>query len=325
MRVLLLGASGFLGHNVLSQLLAAHYEVVLLLRDGAVVDPTLSGYERISGSLLNDSDLLRAVTGCSAIINCAGVTDMSLCRLSDYRPVNRDLCRRLVAVMEQEAITTLVHVSTANTIGYGSPDADASEDAAWQDPFSRSLYARSKREGEIILQEAASRHRDWHVVMVNPGFIIGPYDVKPSSGRLLLAAYRRRWMAVPRGGKSFVSAKDVAVAVVNALTMGRSGHRYLATGENLSLRDFYHLQAVRCGYRQRCVVLPNSVVQVAGWVGDVLRLCGVATSLSSCNVRQLMVREYYCNAAARDALQMPQHPIGEAIEEFFLWRQQRDV
>ncbi len=271
------------------------------------------------GSLLDDAALQAAAEGCDAIINCAGVTDMSLLRYDDYLPVNRDLCRRLVELMERQRITHLVHTSTANTIGYGTPLQAADEQVPMQPPFSRSYYGLSKREGEEILLQAARRHTDWHIVVVNPGFMIGAYDTKPSSGTLLLAGYRRPLMVAPRGGKSFVHVADAAAAIVNALDCGQNGHRYLLTGQNLLLKEFYQLQAKACGYRQWIVPLPNAVLAVAGWCGDLLRFCGLRTQLSTRNVRQLMVREYYDNAAARTELAMPQTTIEQAVGDFFGW------
>ena len=319
MRVLLLGGNGLLGHNVLKQLLQQGHEVHALLRSLpqlSTLNPQLSIFK---GSLLDDDMLLAAAQGCDAIINCAGVTDMSLLHYDDYLPVNRDLCRRLVLLMEHLHITRLVHTSTANTIGYGTPSQPADEQAPMQPPFSRSYYGRSKQEGEALLMHAADRHPDWHIVIVNPGFMVGAYDTKPSSGTLLLTGYRKPVMVAPRGGKSFVHVADAAVAIANALTCGTHGGRYLLTGHNLSLRQFYRLQAQVCNYRQCIIPLPNAVLAVAGWCGDLVRLCGVRTQLSTRNVRQLMVREYYDNTRALTDLQMPQTPISQAISDFFEW------
>jgi nucleoside-diphosphate-sugar epimerase len=130
-------------------------------------------------------------------------------------------------------------------------------------------------------------------------------------------------MVAPRGGKSFVHVADAAVAIVNALDRGAHGNRYLLTGQNLSLRQFYQLQAQVCGYRQWLLPLPNAVLAVAGWCGDLLRLCGLRTQLSTRNVRQLMVREYYDNASAHTALAMPETPIAQAISDFFAWYQSK--
>lgn len=326
MKVLLLGGSGLLGHHVLRLLLQTGHEVsALLRRQSAIHLPQdfmarhAAHYREYIGSLLDYDALRSAAEGCDAIINCAGVTDMSLLRYEDYLPVNRDLCTLLLRLMNESGISRLVHIGTANTIGYGSVDHPANEDAPMMQPFASSLYARSKQEGERALFDEVQRHPDWHVVVLCPGFMVGDYDVKPSSGQLLLTAYRKPLMAVPRGGKSFVAASDVAVATVNALTLGTSGQQYLLTGENMSLADFYRLQASVCGYKQRIVLLPTWLVLMAGAVGSVLRWFRLRTQLSLCNVRQLLVREYYDNSLARRTLAMPSTPVSDAIAQFFEW------
>lgn len=321
MRILLLGATGLLGHNVLRYLLdAGHYIVVLVRNDKVLSD--VAGHKMLdirNGSLLDMEALRDAAKDCDAVINCAGTTDMSLLRYDDYTPVNLNLCEDILQLMDEMGITTYVHVSSANTIGSGTAEQPGREDAEMRPPFSKSMYARSKRETEAMLDWYVMEHPQSHIIILNPGFMVGPYDSKPSSGKLLLAAYRRRLMAAPGGGKSFVHVADVAQATVNALTMGRNGERYLLTGEEMSLRDFYTLQASVCGYKQRLFVLPDWLVVIAGWVGDLLRLLGVQTQLSTVNVRQLMVMEHYSSDKASKELKMPTTPIRQAIADFFEW------
>ena len=324
MKVLLLGGNGLLGHNVLKQLLQQGHEVHALLRNVSALrtDGFPNVHEQLrtfQGSLLDDAALQTAAEGCDAIINCAGVTDMSLLRYEDYLPVNRDLCGRLVRLMLHQHITRLVHTSTANTIGYGTPTHYATEEAPMQPPFSHSYYGLSKQEGEKIILQAARKHPDWHIIVVNPGFMVGAYDTKPSSGTLLLAGYRKPLMVAPRGGKSFIHVADAATAIVNALISGQNGQCYLLTGQNLSLKEFYRLQSEVCGYRQRIITLPNALLGFAGRVGDLLRRCRLCTQLSTRNVRQLMVREYYDNGKACAELSMPQTPIAQAVTDFFAW------
>lgn len=325
MTILLLGGNGLLGHNVLYHLLQQGYAVHALLRNFSALHtdgfPYTDRLTLFQGSLLDDADLAAAAAGCDAIVNCAGITDMSLLHYDDYLPVNSLLCARLERLMEVQGISRLVHTSTANTIGYGAPGRCADEGSAMQEPFLRSYYACSKAEGERCLLAAAVRHPQWHIVIVNPGFMVGSYDAKPSSGRLLLAAYRLPLMFVPRGGKSFISVSDAAAAIVSAIDHGVSGSRYLLTGANLTLRQFYRLQAQTCGYRQCLVPLPDWLMIAAGRLGDLLRRCGIRTQLSSRNTRQLIVCEYYDNSRAVADLQMPQTPVARAIADFFAWRQ----
>ncbi len=329
MKVLLLGSSGLLGHNVLRQLLCEGHRVsTVVRRRGALNLAGLSDEQRAriaiaEGSFLVPSVLATAAQGCEAIVNCCGITDMSLLHYEDYLPINRDVCTLLTETMERHAIQRLVHVSTANTIGYGTPEHPADERAPIQQPFSDSLYARSKQAGEQILLAYAGQHAEKHIIIVNPGFMVGPYDMHESSGRLLLSAYRKPIMVCPQGGKSFLDVRDAATAIVHAIHHGISGKRYLLTGQNMSLADFFRLQAATMGYRQRLVVLPNGVAMAAAKVGDRLRRCGIRTPLSSINVRQLLVREYYDNHHATRDLQLPQTPIETAIADFFAERNAR--
>lgn len=326
MRVLLLGATGLLGHNVLQHLMATGHDAVVLVRRREGLHIQVPDSMVVEGQLTDRSTLERAAEGCDAIINCAGVTDMRLRRLSDYEAVNSRLGRTLVEVMEGLGIRRLVHTSTVNTIGYGTAGRPADESAPMQAPFTQSLYATSKRAGEEAVLEAAARHADWHVVVVNPGFMLGPMDAKPSSGRLLLTGYRRRLMAAPSGGKAFVDVRDVATAVVNALTMGHHGARYVATNLEgcLSIKELYELQASTMGYRQRVLTLPDWLLRAAGAAGDGLRALGLSTEVSSNNVRQLMVHEHYDCRRAIDELQMPQRPLAEAIRDFHRWRKEEE-
>lgn len=321
MRVLLLGASGLLGHNVLRRLVAEGYEVTALVRRADGVRLPCGGWHAVTGSPLDRDTLLAAAKGCDAIVNCVGTTDMSLLRLDDYLPANRDLPTLLVSVMEELGIRVLVHTSTVNTIGHGNAGHPSCEEAPMQAPFTHSLYALSKRAGEEVMLQAARQHADWHVVVINPGFMLGAWDVKPSSGRLLDAAYRRGLMAAPRGGKTFVAVDDVAQAMVNALTRGRNGARYILASESMSIADIYRLQAKVMGYSQRLVILPSWLAVAAGALGDVARACGIKTELNVNNVRQLNVSEHYDGGRACSELGITYTPIGDAIKNYHTWKE----
>ncbi len=313
-----------MGHNVLDTLLSTGHQVVALVRRRNSVILDAPGCLFIERPRLDDDALLAAAEGCDAIINCAGVTDMSLPSFIHYIDINSALCKRLVSTMEHHGIRRLVHVSTVNTIGNGTADHPADETRKIDALFFHSNYACSKLFGEEALTAAAAKHPDWHIVMVNPGFMLGPMDTKPSSGKMLLAGYRRRLMFAPRGGKSFVDVRDVAKAVTAALECGEHGSRYILTNSHAehTIKELYQKQAAVEGYRQRVVELPNWLLRVAGVFGDVLRMLNIRTALSSNNVRQLMIYEHYDNRRAVEALGLTETPIEQSIADFHSWRKE---
>ena len=323
-RVLLTGASGLLGHNVLRTLLERGCKVRAVVRkSGAIRSEAIPGgteaqLETIIADILDFKNLEQWCQGCDAVINCAGTTDMSLLRLEDYLPVNCHLPEAICSVMEHNpGLRTLVNVSTANTVGNGSTHSPADESAPISAPYSDSLYAQSKAAAEALLLRWAECHKDKRVIIVNPGFIIGAYDCKPSSGQLLLAGYRKPLMAAPPGGKSFVYASDAAQAIVNALSRGRSGERYLLTGKCLSLKEFYGIQArlLRCG--QLYISLPRRLCSLVGAVGDLLRKLGVRTMVSGANVGIMCECEHYDNSKAVRELGLPRTPLEDAVLAFW--------
>ncbi len=322
MKVLLLGATGLLGHNVLQRLLAEGHRVVVLVRCRRSLRIPVTGFEVLESPSFDSDTLLRAAEGCEAVVNCAGVTDMSLLHLEDYLGVNRDLCVRVIAAMKHHGIRRLVHVSTVNTIGHGTESHPADESQPMRPPFADSFYARSKRLGEEAVLEGMRDYPGMEAVIINPGYMLGAYDVKPSSGRMLLAAYRKPLMFAPRGGKAFVHVADVAQAAVNALERGVPGNRYIVVNSQacMSIKELYRLQAAVCGYRQRVVTAPDWLLLAAGRVGDLLRLMGVKTQVSTCNIRQLLVREYYDNHHGLCDLGFPETPIADAIRDFHSWK-----
>ena len=173
------------------------------------------------------------------------------------------------------------------------------------------------------LQRAAKEHPDCHIIILNPGYMIGPMDAKPSSGKMLLMGYRRRLMVAPSGGKAFVDVRDVARAAVNALTMGRNGERYIITNrcEEHTISELYHLQAEAMGYRQWVVQLPDLLLRVAGLVGDGLRALGARSQLCTNNIEQLLVREHFDNSRALRELALPQTPLVQSIRDFHQWQE----
>lgn len=320
MKILLLGSTGLLGRNVLNILLERGYEVVAFVRNShGIKDIDNKALTIVEGKLTNKEAFRKAAKGCEAIINCVGTTDMSLLRYEDYLPMNRELCRTLVELSETTDTKIVVHVSSANTIGYGDKANPSDEAKEMREPFASSYYARSKREGEMLLEKAALKNPDCHYIILNPGFMIGAWDSKPSSGQLLLAGYKRRFMVAPGGGKSFVAVKDVAAVAVAALTRGKSGERYLLTGEELMLSDFYRRQATLCGYKQKILILPRWILSIAGAFGDLLRIIHIPTQVSTNNIKQLSVMEYYSSKKAKEELGFEATSIDKAIVEFFEW------
>jgi nucleoside-diphosphate-sugar epimerase len=319
MNVLVTGANGLLGHHVVFELLKQQHHIRIIVRSCNNIYFDLSLVDSIKGNFTDVDCLKKAAQGCDAIIHIAAITATDLLHYGDYSKVNVEGSAQIIRIAKELSINTLVYVSSANTIGFGTETQLADENNAIQFPFTHSFYAQSKVASEQLFIQA-SRKPDQHIIIVNPTFMIGAYDPKPSSGKLMIMGYKRALNFVPKGGKNFVHVTDVAVAVCNAITQGINGNRYLLSGINHSFKEYYTLQKYIGKYKQWIIELPDWVLLVVGKVGDILRKMGIKTEVCSMNLRQLMITEYYNNRKAKLDLNLPETnieiPIKEAIDWF---------
>lgn len=320
MKVLVTGANGLLGHHVVFELLKQQHSVRIIVRSTKSIYFDLNKIEVFEGNFTDYENLKQAAAGCDALIHIAAVTATNLLHYEDYRKINVEGSALVIKVANELNINRIVYVSSANTIGFGAEQQLADERFNIEFPFSESFYAQSKVASEQLFIEA-SREPNKHVVIINPTFMVGAFDTKPSSGKLLLMGYKKWLMFTPKGGKNFVPVKDVAVSVCNALVQvqGRNGERYLASGINLSFKEFYMLQRQIENYRQHIFELPNFTLILVAKVGDLLRKLGIKTELCSMNLRQLMIREYYSNKKAKTELNFSETNITIAIKEAIDW------
>lgn len=318
MKILVTGANGLLGHHVVMQLQKANHDIRIILRGNPEIYFDITNIESVGGNFSDYESLKMAADGCDAIIHIAAVTSTNLLHYHDYSKINIEGSATLIRVADELKINRIIFVSTANTIGYGSKEQLADETVAIEYPFTRSYYARSKVEAEKLFVEA-SKKSDRHVVIINPTFMIGGFDTKPSSGKLILMGYKKRIMFVPKGGKNFVAVTDVATVICNALTAGKNGERYLASGVNISFKEFYEIQSRVGEYTQKIIVLPDILLKIAGKFGDVVRFFEVKTELCSMNLNQLIIQEYYDNQKSINELGLTSKSLEQAIREALDW------
>jgi nucleoside-diphosphate-sugar epimerase len=316
MKILVTGANGLLGHHVVMELLNRAHEVRIVVRSTEKIGFNLSKVEVVTGSFADKNTIYESAKGCDGIIHIAAATDTNLLYYREYQLINVDATKQIIETARELSIKKLVFISTANTIGYGSKKKYADENSSIEYPFTQSDYAKSKLEAEQLFSAYAKEN---HVVIINPTFLIGSYDTKPNSGKLVIMGYKKRYLFIPDGGKNFVCVKDVAVACCNALTMGKSGERYLASGVNLSFKKYFNIQKRVGEYKQKIVIIPPFYLQSIALIGDIMRLLKIKVSFCSRNINQLLIKEYYTNQKAKTDLLLPETPVESGIQDALNW------
>ena len=317
MKILVTGANGLLATNTIKKLLEQNYEVRGLLRDPAkFVLPAHPKLRLITGDIRDQKVVASAVKDCDIVIHAAALTAPDLLKYEQYYEVNVLGTQMMIEAAVQNNVQKFIYVSSANTIGHGTKTSPGTEEIWVKEPFIGSFYAKSKREGEEIVLANANKI---HSVVVNPTFMLGAYDAKPSSGKIILMGYNKKIVFVPPGGKNFVNVDDVADAIIAAFAKGKSGEKYLLSGENLSYSEFFKKLNKFSNKKAVLIKVPSALLLSAGYVGNLFRKIGVATPVSFSNMRILSITNYYSNQKAEADLGVKFRPIDLGIRQAIKW------
>ena len=316
-RILVTGATGLVGNNVARLLLQRGRNVRLLIRGTSDRRP-LEGLdvELVEGDVCDTDSVRRACDGVASVVHAAGYVQLGRLYLDRHRHVNVEGTRN-VARAAGAVGARMIHVSTGDVLGSRSPDQPTDEDAP-PGPPGRCAYVITKREAEDAVMAEVAQGLD--AVVVNPSFMLGPWDWKPSSGRMLLAVATGRALMAPRGCFSVADVRDVAEAILNAMDRGRRGERYILAGANLSYLEAWRQFAEVTGARPPWCAAGPAIAAIAGFGGDVWgRLTGREPDVNSAAFALAKVRKVYTCAKAQRELGYHNRSLEETIGETWEW------
>lgn len=268
MKVLVTGATGFVGSAVVRELLARGHAVRALVRAKSKL-ANLEGLaiEKSEGDVLDEPSVKRAVEGCEGVIHTAGTVD--------YRPRSRDLLYSLnghgpeivLGAALAAGVKRAVHTSSVAAMGGTRAPEVRDETSPSLAEESGIHYFISKLRGEQAALALAKKGLP--VVVVRPVFVSGPGDIYWSSGTTLLALARRQFPVYVPGGAGAADVRDIARGHVDALERGRVGEAYILGGENLEMAELTRRVAKAAGVKAP-IPVPYGVAITVATIGEKL-------------------------------------------------------
>lgn len=318
---LVTGATGLVGNNVLRMLLDRGEAVRVLARDTSDPRP-LEGLdvEVVRGDVCDPEAVGRACDGATCVVHSAGYVQIGRSHLDRHRRINVEGTRNVAEAARAHG-ARLIHVSSCDAVAVRSLDEPADEETPLNDP-PRVPYVITKREAERVVLGLVAEGLD--AVIVNPGFMLGPWDWKPSSGRMLLEVARGRGFLAPRGWFSLCDVRDVAHGILAAIERGQPGRRYILAGVTLSYLEAWRLFARATGARRPWCRAGPLMLLVAGWSGDLwTRLTGREPAVNSGAVVLAALPKSYTSRRAEIELGYTIRPTDETIRDAWAWFQEQ--
>ncbi|MDO7853892.1 NAD-dependent epimerase/dehydratase family protein [Hymenobacter convexus] len=322
-RVLVTGANGFLGRHLVEELARRGHAVRALLRPGTAPPfPPKWNVEYCEEDLArpaNISRLTNLADGCECLIHAAALAQVNPARNPEVMLTNIGGTENALRMARKAGIKRFVYVGTANVFGFGTKRKPGDETWLYAGRGYGLDYMDSKVAATQLVLLAIQQEK-LPAVLVHPTFMLGPGDAKPTSNALLLELYHGRLPGYPPGGKNYVHVRDVAVATVNALTMGRVGESYILGNENLNYREAFALIAGVLGVAAPRWPIPAGLATIYGQLCDVkTKLTGRPAQLNAAMAAVANDGHYFTAQKARTELALPQTPITHAVAEAFDW------
>lgn len=260
------GATGFLGNNIVHDLLRENKKVRCFVRDLAKADRLFEGKVECVVGDINDADALRkALSGDEEkiVIHCAAMVSIGGKKL--YKPmriVNVGGTKNVVDRCIECGVKRLVHVSSVHAITEPKKHGMTYETKDFDMNKVVGSYAKTKAEATAYVMDAIN-NRGLNAVVVHPSGIVGPYDYGNTYLTKLITDYDAgRIPAGVKGGYNFVDVRDVSYGTIAAAEKGRTGETYLLTGNFVTVREITENLYLNLKKKHVKTMLPMWIAQV---------------------------------------------------------------
>lgn len=320
MTILVTGANGFIGSNLVRELLKDGGEVRVTIRkdsDTSYIDDL--DVEKVYCDIRDKQAVKNALQGIDTLYHTAAYFKHWSRDPQLFYDINVEGTRILFEEALAQGVDKVVYTSTSNTIGSHGAGNYVDETAEFNGWEAGDHYAISKYQAEIEAQKLCQKGLP--LVIVNPTLVIGVGDQKPTpSGALIVDIANRNMPGYIEGAINVIDVADVARGQIQAAQKGRIGERYLFGNENVFVGDFFNLIAEIAGVKAPKLRIPYRVALLLGHLFQFgSRITKKPPVVSVSQVKLGRMGEHFDCSKAIQELGLPQTPIRETIKKAVEW------
>ncbi len=324
MLVCVTGGTGFVGAHSVAEIVRRGHRVRLLVRDKSTVDPALAplgvpagAVEVVTGDVLDEAGVARAVRGADAVLHAASVYSFDPRRRAEVLRTNEIGTEVVLAQARRARVARTVHVSSVAAL-FASPLRPGRRPLEPASPVGRSRQPYLA--GKAAAERVARRHQAGGapVAISYPPALLGPHDPKlgDQAGRLrdVLRGLTPVW---PLGGFPLGDVRDTAAVHARLLT-GAGPDRAFGPGRYLSTRRYLRALREVTGRALPAVHLPARAMLPVG------ALAGLVQRVWPWHVPAEYGAIYTCACAARVSDSAPTaglspRPLTETFADTVAW------
>lgn len=275
MKILVTGATGFVGNVLLDELPKSFPEaqISVFVLPGDPFENAVSqrkGIHIIQGDITNAEDVTRAVQGQTHVIHLAGLISYKQSDKKKLMDVNANGVKNVVDACLQHRILRIIHISSVGACGFHKDGKLADEETPfnWPQNFH---YMTSKHLGQKISEQACTE-RGLPTVILLPASIMGPGDpnIQTPHNQLYDRLYKKGLFGCFSGGLAVVDVRDLVTIIIKALKSQISGEKYLVVGANVKYADVVKAIAKYGGKKVFPIPVPAVLLSAIGRLAEFL-------------------------------------------------------
>lgn len=315
--VLVTGASGFLGGELVKQLVANGESVRILVRPTSDINhftPILDKIEIVQGDILDIPSLETALEGIDKIYHSAAVIGYDSSYHDAMYKTNIEGTANVVNVALTNGIKKLLHVSSIAAIG-GKPEELITEETKWEKNQWTTHYGITKMLAEREIWRGIQEGLE--AVIINPGIIVGTgNDEHKATIRLFKQIATQKLPFYTNGTNGFIDVEDTAIAAIQLMNSDIHSERFIAVSENSSFKDYFEQVARALEVTPPGRALNPFLAKVfvtADWF--LSKLSDRKRKVTQENLKVAMEKFEYDNHKIKKALGINFIPLGKTIEK----------
>jgi len=319
MKILVTGATGFIGHHLVNMLASEGHEISVLSRRQLPENEFKGHNIRVClGDVTNYLSLLEATEGQDRVYHLAGLIAYKTSERPEMEKVNVQGTQKVVDACVTNKVKELVYMSSVVAIGASFDGTPLTEESPYNIAHLNLGYFETKHKAEEIVKTAVS-HNGLRAFILNPSTVYGAGDATKGSRSVQRKVAQGKFPFYTPGGVNVVHIDDVLYCLKVLPERGRVGERYIVAGENLLLKDVFKIIAETAGVKAPNIPLPKAAIKLLGFVGDALEPWGLKGPMSGETAWTSTLYHWFSSEKAQKELGLKVTPAKIAIQDSVTW------
>lgn len=319
-KILVTGGNGFLGSWTVRKLVEAGHEVSCLLRAQSDVSELKdSKFHRVKGDVTHLDSLLKAFQGMDAVFHLAGLIAYKAADRRKMEMVNVQGTKNVIEACLKNKVPRLVHVSSVVAVGASYDKSHIlNENSEYEISGLNLGYFETKHKAELAVLDAV-KNQGLNAVVVNPATVYGPGDAKKGSRKTQIKVAQGKFPFYTSGGVNVVPVANCVDGIVAAYTKGKTGERYILSGENMTIEKLFGIIAEAAGVSPPTRKMPSLLLHILGFIGDSVSPMKIPFPVSRENAWTATLFHWFDSSKAQKELDFKPGSAQDAIRSSVKW------